>query len=135
MAWAVPHTDVMLKVLGAPHQTELITSLFRLTQALLDLGATVQVWACGDATTLTRAGLGRRKPPDLTDRTREFPSTCALAFDLLAAHPHQLDWYACRFCCADRGSTDQIPEVRIRPPARFWEHAQATDQILVMGVC
>ena len=135
MAGPVPHTDIMLKVLGAPHHTELVTSLFRLLQALLDRGASVQVWACGEATGLTRIGLGDTKPPNLADRQQEFPSTAALVRELMAAHPQRLGWYVCRFCAADRGASDQIAEVRIRPPARFWDHVLATDRVLAMGVC
>jgi len=133
--WTVPRTDVLLKVLGAPHQTELVSSLFRLAEALLDRGATVQVWTCAEATGLTRASLGRSKPPDLTDRAVDHPSTATLVCDLLAAAPGRISWYACRFCCLDRGAGEQIPEVRVRPPARFWEHVQAADKTVVLGVC
>ncbi|MFI0909841.1 hypothetical protein [Streptomyces abikoensis] len=135
MAWTVPHTDVMLKVLGAPHRTELVTTVFRLAQALLDRGASVQVWTCGDATGLTHAGLGDSKPLNLVDRHADHPSTARLVRELLAAHTGRLDWYACRFCCEDRGVREQIPQVRKRPPTKFWEHVRATDKILVMGVC
>lgn len=135
MTWTVPRSDVLLKVLGAPHHTELITSVFRLAEALLERGATVQVWACGDATGLTRVSLGDIKPRDVADRARDFPSTAALARELITAHPQRLNWYICRFCSEERGAAEQIKEVRTRPPARFWEHVRATDQILVMGVC
>lgn len=135
MTWTVPHSDVLLKVLGAPHQTELITSLFRLAEALLERGATVQVWTCGDATGLTTASLGDTKPCDVTNRSREFPSTAALARNLITAYPQRLNWYICRFCSEERGGGEQIREVRTRPAARFWEHVRAADQVLVMGVC
>ncbi|TDD44124.1 hypothetical protein E1288_24940 [Saccharopolyspora elongata] len=135
MVFAVPHTDVLLKVLGTPHQTELVTSVFRLADALLDRGAAVQVWTCGDATGLTRVSLGDSKPINFADRHADHPSTARLVRELLSAHPDRLNWYVCRFCCADRGAAEQIPEVRKRPPARFWEHVQATDKVLAMGVC
>ncbi len=135
MAWTVPPTDVLLKVLGAPHQTELVCSLFRLAEALLDSGATVQVWTCAEATGLTRAGLGDRKPRDPADRTVHHPSTAGLVRDLLAGAPGRISWYACRFCCVDRGAVEQIPEVRVRPAGRFWEHVLAADKTVVLGVC
>jgi sulfur relay (sulfurtransferase) complex TusBCD TusD component (DsrE family) len=135
MEWTVPSTDVLLKVLGAPHHTELVTSLFRLSQALLDRGATVQVWTCAEATALTRADVGDSKPPDLTDWTVDYPSTARLVRELLTSAPGRISWYACWFCCLDRGAYEQIPEVRVRPPARFWEHVLAADKTVVLGVC
>lgn len=135
MVWTVPRTDVLLKVLGAPHRSDLVTSLFRLTEALLDRGATVQVWTCAEATGLTRAGLGDRKPPDLTDRSVTYPSTAKLVREVLTGYPGRISWYVCRFCCVDRGAAEQIPEVRVRPAARFWEHVLAADKTVVLGVC
>ncbi|MGP3973976.1 hypothetical protein ACTWQF_07975 [Streptomyces sp. 8N114] len=126
---------MLIKLLGAPHQTELVTSALRLTQALLDRGAKVQIWTCGDATTLTSTALGDSKPLDLTDPDADHPSTALLVRELLAAHPDALYWYACRFCCADRGAGEQISEVRERPPARFWAHVEASEKVLAMGVC
>jgi len=131
----VPPSDMLLKVLGGPHHTELVTSLFRLAQALLDADASVQVWACGAATGLTSASLGDLKPRDVTDRATDYPSIAALAGRLVRAYPERLNWYVCRFCSEDRGNTAQIAEVRTRPAARFWEHVQAADQMLVLGVC
>lgn len=135
MAWTVPHTDVLLKVLGAPHQTDLVCSLFRLAGALVDRGATVQVWTCGEATGLTRTGSGDSKPAYRVDRAVDYPSTARLVRELLAGSPGRISWYACRFCCADRGAAEQIPEVRVRPAGRFWEHVLAADKTVVLGVC
>ncbi|MFJ8250838.1 hypothetical protein [Streptomyces sp. NPDC094466] len=134
-AGAVPPTDVMLKVLGAPHQTDLVTSVLRLAQALLDRGARVQVWACGDATGLTSTARGETKPMDPADHRAVHPSTAAVVRTLLAAYPDRLYWYVCGFCCSDRGAPDQIAEVGRRTPGRFWEHVRASDKVLAMGVC
>jgi sulfur relay (sulfurtransferase) complex TusBCD TusD component (DsrE family) len=132
--WTVPPTDVMLKIFGAPHQTELVSSALRLMQAILDQGARVQVWTCGDATGLTSAALAEGKPPNPADHRTAHPSTATLVRDLMAAYPDRLYWYACRFCCEDRGAPEQIPEVRKRPPSKFWEHLQASQKVLAMGV-
>ncbi|HZN18973.1 MAG TPA: hypothetical protein VFB84_12490 [Micromonosporaceae bacterium] len=133
MVWAVPRTDVLLKVLGGPYRSELVGTAFRLTQALLDCGATVQVWACGDATGLTSTALGDTLPVNLLDRDRSYPSTAALVRALVTGHPGRLSWYACRFCCQERGRSAQIAQVRMRPPARFWEHVDAAGKVLVLG--
>ena len=132
--WTVPRTDVLVKVLGAPHRSDLVTSLFRLTEALLERGATVQVWTCADATGLTRAGLGDRKPrtwPTGRSATRPPPGWSGT---LLTGSPGRISWYVCRFCSLDRGAAEQIPEVRVRPAGRFWEHVLAADKTVVLGV-
>ncbi|CDR15627.1 hypothetical protein [Streptomyces iranensis] len=135
MVFAVRHTDVMLKLLGAPHRTDLVTSALRLAQALLDEGAAVQVWACGDATALTCAAFGDSKPVNVAERTVDHPSTGTVIRELLTAYPERLDWYVCRFCCAERGRSEQITEVLKRPPSQFWQHVRATDKVVAMGVC
>ena len=135
MARPIPATDVLLNLFGAPHQSDLVTSALRLATALLDRGARVQIWTCGDATGLTSAALGDTKPRDLTDLERRHPSTALIVRDLLADHPDRLYWYVCRFCADDRGASDQIPQVSKRSPFLFAEHVKAADKALVMGVC
>ncbi|GAA4656351.1 hypothetical protein GCM10023347_02200 [Streptomyces chumphonensis] len=131
----VPRTDVLLAVFGGPHRTDLVSTTFRLAHALLDRGATLQVWTCGDATGLTRRSLGDSKPRNVVDWTRDHPSTAAVARGLIADHPGRLHWYVCRFCSDERGMGDQIPEVRRRPPFTFHEHTQAAGKALTLGVC
>ncbi|MDT3399153.1 hypothetical protein RKE29_21310 [Streptomyces sp. B1866] len=134
MARPVPPADILLKLLGAPYQTELITSALRLTQALLDRGARVQVWACGEATRLTWAGLGEAKPRHFGDWEREYPSPPAVVRGLLEGYPDRLHWYVCGFCCDERGTGDQIARVRRRPLTRFADHVRAAGKSLSLGV-
>jgi sulfur relay (sulfurtransferase) complex TusBCD TusD component (DsrE family) len=135
MPWTVPRTDILLKFLGAPHQTDVATTCLRLTTALLAGGARVQVWACCDATRLTWAGLGDAKPRNVADLDRDHPSAPRVVRDLLADHPDRLYWYVCRFCSDERGMADQIPQVRRRSPFTFVEHVAAADKTLALGVC
>ncbi|MBL1099689.1 DsrE family protein [Streptomyces coffeae] len=131
----VPRTDVLLNLFGAPHQTDLVTSALRLATALLDRGARVQIWSCGDATRLTGAALGDTAPRDLSEPGREHPSVARVVRDLITDHPDRLYWYVCRFCADQRGASEQIPEVRTRAPFVFAEHVRAADKALIMGVC
>ncbi len=134
MPTRVPHTDVLLTVMGAPHESDLVTSLLRLTQALLESGATVQVWACGYATMLTQQGLGDGKPRNLAEWSTPYPSMAAVVRGMLAAFPDRLHWYACRFCSDDRGAVAHIEQVPTRAPAKFAEHVAAADKALYLGV-
>ncbi|OEU87010.1 hypothetical protein DB35_25945 [Streptomyces abyssalis] len=135
MAQKITPTDVMLAVYGSPHQTELITTALRLTQALLDRGARVQIWTCGDATGLTRSTLGRTKPRNVLRWTTDYPSSASVISDLLDEYPDLLHWYVCRFCSDERGMSEQIPQVRRRPPFTFWDHTKSAGKLLTLGVC
>lgn len=134
MPTRVPHTDVLLTVMGAPYESDLITTVLRLTQALLESGATVQVWACGYATMLTQQGLGDSKPRNLAAWSTPYPSTATVVREMLAAFPDRLNWYACRFCSDDRGAVAHIEQVPTRAPAKFAEHVAAADKTLFLGV-
>jgi sulfur relay (sulfurtransferase) complex TusBCD TusD component (DsrE family) len=134
MATKVPHTDVLMTVMGSPHESDLVTSVLRLAQSLLERGASVQIWACGYATMLTQQGLGPSKPRNLAEWSTEYPSMAAVVQDMLAAFPDRLHWYACRFCSDDRGAIAHIPEVPQRAPAKFAEHVAAADKTLFLGV-
>lgn len=134
MAPTLPRCDLLLAVMGAPHASDLTTTVLRLTQALLDRDATVQVWTCGYATLLTQASLGPAKPRNVLDWTREYPTTAALIEDMVAAHPGRLAWYSCRFCSQERGVTEHVAAVRVRTPFRFGEHVAAADRTLFLGV-
>ena len=134
MAIKVPHTDVLLTVMGAPHESDLLTTALRLSQSLLDQSAKVQVWACGYATMLTQVGLGESKPRNLAAWSTEYPSTATLVRELLGAFPEHFHWYACRFCSDDRGAVAHLPEVPVRAPAKFAEHVAAADKTLFLGV-
>jgi sulfur relay (sulfurtransferase) complex TusBCD TusD component (DsrE family) len=134
MARHIPHTDVLLTLMGAPHASDETTSALRLAEALLRCGARIQVWTCGYATMLTQRSLGEHKPRNLADWNTAYPSTASLAGGLLESHPEQLYWYACRFCSDDRGAGDHLPQVVLRPPAGFGANAAAADKTLMVGV-
>ncbi|MEU6231563.1 hypothetical protein [Kitasatospora sp. NPDC047058] len=134
MARQIPHTDVLVTLMGAPHASDQVTTALRLTQALLERGATVQVWTCGYATLITQRPLGADKPRNLTDWNRDYPSLVTLAEELLTAYPDRLYWYGCRFCSDDRGAVDHLPQVVLRPPAGYAANVAAADKTLLLGV-
>lgn len=120
--------------MGAPHGSDQVTSALRLTQALLERGASVQVWTCGYATLLTQRALGPDKPRNLADWNRDHPSTAALAEELLTAFPGRLYWYGCRFCSDDRGAAEHLPQVVLRPPAGYAANVAAAGKTVLVGV-
>ncbi|UYQ64822.1 hypothetical protein [Streptomyces peucetius] len=134
MARRIPETDVLITLMGAPHGSDQVTSALRLTQALLERGASVQVWTCGYATLLTQRALGPDKPRNLADWNRDYPSTAALAEELLTAFPGRLYWYGCRFCSDDRGAAEHLPQVVLRPPAGYAANVAAAGKTILVGV-
>jgi sulfur relay (sulfurtransferase) complex TusBCD TusD component (DsrE family) len=125
-------------VMGAPYESELCMSLFRLVSEALDGGHSVTVWTCGGATSLTRRALGETKPKNLLDlldgSNRAYPSTAALIAAMVRNSAGRLQWHVCRHCAEERGAIDQIPEARIQPPLRFAEHLERCDVPVIMGV-
>lgn len=129
-----PHTDVLLTVMGSPHESDLFTSVLRLTQALLETGASVQVWTCGYANMMTQRGLGDSKPRNLAAWSVDYPSPATLVRGLLDRFPQRLFWFGCRFCSDDRGAVDHLPEVALRAPSRFADHVGTARKTLFIGV-
>jgi hypothetical protein len=131
---AVPRTDLLFAVMGAPHASDLTTTLIRLVRATSQAGGSVAVWTCGYATTLTQASLGPGKPRDVLNWETDHPSTAAIVDGLLAEDPAGIHWFACRFCSEERGVAGHIPSVRVRPPFRFVDHVQAATKTMFLGV-
>lgn len=130
--------SIFLGVMGAPYESELCTTLFRLIDAALRQEHPVTVWTCGGATTLTLQTLGDTKPRNFFDLGKEedttYPSTAALVKALLAVSEGRLQWFVCRQCMEERGAGDQIAEVAIKSPFKFLQYRNKADTALILGV-
>ncbi|MEU7471479.1 hypothetical protein AB0A94_23645 [Streptomyces sp. NPDC044984] len=130
----VPWTDVLVILMGAPHESDQTTSVLRLVQAMLERGGRVQVWACGNSTQLTQQSLGEVKPRNFGNWSASYPSTAVLVQEMLAAFPDQLYWYGCQFCSEDRGTQAHVPQVVMRGPSAFASNSAAAGKTLTVGV-
>lgn len=132
---AVP-LSLFIGLMGTPYQSDLTTSLFRLTDEALRQGHQVTVWTCGYGTGLTQSTLVR--PPDALAPAEAaevaHPSTADLVQGLFRTYPEQLRWYVCRYCMEERGAVAQIPQVEIKIPYSFNTYLTLADQGLVLGV-
>lgn len=133
MERSAKRTDVLLAVQGAPHASDMTTTLMRLLDSMLRLGARVDVWTCGYATHLGQQSADDVKPRNLADLGTEYPSMGALVRGVLADWPDQLRWYVCRFCLEERGAKEPIPEVQVRSPFRFADHVGAACKTMFIG--
>ena len=131
---ALPRSDLLLALMGAPHDNDMATTALRLAEAALRRGAAVDIWTCGYATMLTQRGLGEHKPRNYISWETEYPTSASLAERMLKANSGRLTWHSCRFCSEERGAVDHLEPVRLRPPFKFTEHVYAADTVVVMGV-
>lgn len=132
-------TSIFLGVMGAPYESEVCTTVFRLVDAALRQEHYVTVWTCGGATTLTLRTLGATKPQNFFDLARgcqhvAYPSTAALVTALLTMAEGRLQWLVCRHCMEERGATDQISGVTIISPFKFLRYRDQADTALILGV-
>jgi hypothetical protein len=128
-----PHT-IFLIVMGAPYESELTTTLFRLLDAALARGHRLIVWSCGASTTLTLESLGECKPRNVMRHEVVYPSTARLVRTMMARYGERLEWHICQQCMEERGTTGQIEGVRIQPPFRFLRYLDQADVCMSMGI-
>ncbi|HEY0168573.1 MAG TPA: hypothetical protein VGB75_16130 [Jatrophihabitans sp.] len=126
--------SLFLGLIGAPYESDQLTTALRIADEAVRQQHRVTVWTCGYATALTTAALGPTRPRNANDWDVRYPSTAALASGLLDWAGDSLDWLVCRYCAEERGTLDQMPGVRVRPPYEFMRRAVAADTSLVFGV-
>lgn len=132
----VDSSSLFIGLMGTPYQSDITTSLFRLTEATLSHGHRVTVWTCGYGTMLTQSTLIRPEDaiaPKGASDTLVHMTTAALVQSLFRAYPDQLRWYVCRYCMEERGAVAQIPEIEIQIPYSFNTYLTMADQGLVLG--
>lgn len=125
--------DLLVILTAPPHGSDVLTTVLRLTQAVLDRGRTVRVWACGYNTILTQSSLGATKPVNLRDPDRIAPSATTLIRHLVADHPGRMSWIVCTACSSERGASEHIPEVRLRSDARLAQTIAAARKTVYIG--
>lgn len=126
--------DLLLAVMGAPHASDMVTTVLRLVDASLRHGARVQVWTCGYATLLTQRSLGQEKPRNLHDLGTDCPTTATLVGGMIAEAAGSLAWHVCRFCGDERGASEHVPGVRVRPPFSFADQVRSATKTVFVGV-
>ena len=104
--------SLFLGLIGPPYESDQLTTALR----------------------IAAAALGPGKPRNAQTWAVRFPSTSALAVDLLEWAGGALEWLVCRYCAEERGALEQVPQVRVRPPYEFVQRAVTADVALVLGV-
>jgi hypothetical protein len=125
--------SLFLGLIGAPYESDLLTTSVRIAEEAVRQQHQVTMWTCGFATALTATTVGADKPRNALAWDAVFPTPAALAAHLLAWADGRLSWLVCRYCAEERGTMDQMPGARIRPPYEFVQRANAADVCLVLG--
>lgn len=128
--------SLFIGLMGTPYQSDITTSLFRLTEATLSQGHQVTVWTCGYGTMLTQSTLVRPSDALASESDgdgADHMTTAALVQGLFRAYPQKLRWYVCRYCMEERGAVAQIPEIEVQIPYSFNTYLTMADQGLVLG--
>ncbi|MFV2144087.1 MULTISPECIES: hypothetical protein [Isoptericola] len=125
--------DILVTLLGSPHESDALGTALSLASAMLDQGAAVGVWACGNATLISQSGLERDKPRNVFARDVDYPTSALFVEELLARHPGRLDWAVCHFCSHERGATEHIDGVRTRPAMFYPRFVGAAGRTITVG--
>ena len=96
--------SLFLGLIGPPYESDRLTTALRIADEAVRQEHRVTVWTCGYSTTLTAAALGPGKPRNAQTWAVHFPSTSALAADLLDWAGGALEWLVCRYCAEERSS-------------------------------
>lgn len=123
---------LLFVLVGAPFESDMLATLFRVVEEALVQGHKVVVWACGYATAVTLRTLGERKPRNPFQWDADYPSTARLVCELWRRGEGRLEWLVCRQCLEERGATEQIDEVKVQAPFRVLDYLQSADVRLVL---
>lgn len=126
--------SLFLALIGPPYESDQLTTALRIVDEAVRQEHQVTMWTCGFSTGLTAAALGPTRPRNAARWDEPYPSTSALVTGLLEWGGEHLSWLVCRYCAEERGTLDQMPGVRVRPPYEFMRRAIAADSSLVFGV-
>lgn len=126
--------SLFLGLIGPPYESDQLTTALRIADEAVRQEHQVTVWTCGYSTALTTVALGGTRPRNASRWDVRYPSTATLVTGLLEWGGDRLEWLVCRYCAQERGATDQMPGVRVRPPYEFMRRALAADTSLVFGV-
>ena len=126
--------DLLVVLMGAPYADDGVSTALRWVESVARAGGRVQVWTCGYATLLTQRALGESKPRDVLGTTSPPLSSAAWVDSLIASSSGRARWLSCRYCSEERGATDHVDAVRVRPATAFHRHVGESAKTVVAGV-
>jgi tRNA 2-thiouridine synthesizing protein D len=123
-----------LALMDPPYETARTTTAFRMMDAALRKGHTVQVFAYEGAVNLTMADQAPHPNPvkGTTVEEEAHPTSKDWVASLFQSAGDRLRWINCGLCVDERGAGNWIDGPARGGPKDFAEWAGATDQIVVI---
>ena len=123
-----------LTLMDPPYETERTTTAFRLIDAALRKGHTVQVFAYEGAVNLTMADQAPHPNPvkGTTVEEEAHPPTKDWIAALFRSAEGRLRWTNCGLCVDERGAGNWIEGAARGGPKDFVEWVEASDQTIVV---
>lgn len=126
--------NIAIALMDPPYETATTTTSFRLIDAALKKGHTVDVFAYEGAVNLTMAAQAPHANPvkGTSAEEEEHPTTKDLVAGLFRAYPDRLGWVNCGLCVDERGAGDWIDGPRRGAPKDFVELVNDADVSIVV---
>lgn len=125
---------ITLALMDPPYESETTTTAFRLIDAALAKGHSVQVFAYEGAVNLTMADQAPHPNPvkGTSVEEEEHPNTKDWVTSLFDAADGRLEWVNCGLCVDERGAGNWVDGPRRGGPKDFVDWVQASDQTVVI---
>ncbi len=126
--------SLTIALMDPPYETETTTTAFRILEAALRKGHSVNVFAYEGAVNLTMAEQAPHANPvrGTSAEEEQHPTTKDWAAALFAAYPGKVAWINCGHCVDERGAGNWIEGPVRGSPKEFAEWVTASDQTLVI---
>ena len=125
-------------IMDAPFEASRTATVFRLFDAVLEMGFNINVFAYEGAVylpfALQEAHANAVHERNVIEEDHPLPREWVAALIEKARRKSlALDWVNCGLCVDERGANEAIPSVRRGSPADFWTMAVSSDNTLVVG--
>lgn len=125
---------ITVALMDPPYETEATTTAFRIIDAALRKGHTVNVFAYEGAVNLAMADqMGHANPvKGTTAEDEEHPHTKDWVESLFKTYAGRVDWINCGLCADERGANNSVAGPKRGSPKEFVEWVQASDATIVI---
>jgi tRNA 2-thiouridine synthesizing protein D len=129
--------SITISLMDPPYDSETTTTALRITEAALNKGISVNVFAYEGAVMLTMKAQQAHPNPvkGTTVEDQQHPTTAGFISALFekAGGDAQLQWINCGLCVDERGAADWIDGPKRGGPGDFYKWATESTNTLVIG--
>lgn len=121
-------------LMDPPYETQTTTTAFRIIDAALRKGHSVNVFAYEGAVNITMADQAPHANPvkGTSVEEEQHPTTKDWVAELYRAYPGKIEWVNCGLCVDERGAGNWIEGPRRGSPKDFVDWVEASEATLVI---